>query len=1210
MKNEKEENVEEYINSTMRLARLAIKTVNQSWKGKKKRRGGNNVRKGRIRKTTRFPRIFSRVDVNKRVNPEVGEMALETIKDTGALNGLKKDTGQIPVLLANSRLKFVKDKVLTKASRSYSFRDLRLKYRDERIIAFAKLKEKQSLPALTGTLYTPKPTRSIVNEHIIVKILREKLKTQAQRCQNFVETEIVHKTSFSRDIDDLFHYYNETNRKTISNGVCITCNIVERKEAEKVYRTYLHDGVKIQEHSDSVQIDYPIYVQQKFRITPIQRALNSYTRIIHAFFIGHGADFASLAKEPEVKLKHFQQRFQFLNEVRGSNLSSFFVPGSIPVVQKHQFGYISRYAAFLNLPKAPEMRLWLKPTRNYTGKAFHEVKVKFFFPEPVMTDAVQVFEEPYQPKVRPDENLINEAFQMVLTHLCAIELVTVQEAKVKLVVEVPCRSLAYNPSFPGLWPPNENYEPCNFGISEDSMIPAHPIRWPHVYTVQLERKDLFASLEHDNKWRGLGWEILTSLPRRIYKPNELIYLIKLDGGVFNNIYPLECNSQSHLLVFQNSNLQKLRITSKEKLKREKRDESTPGPEMGSLELLLHEVSTSNDAIVFESKHKTDIYFFVSDLYKSDLLTFLEKLSDLLEEYLVKYEEPAITLNQVQQLIMEKLMESGKFFQKCNGKYEFLSVNEVSQMLVYPFLKNREKTCSAQKPDQVERTTELQKLECESTSAREKLEKYFAVRKISASLSNNIARICESKIFPLELKKAGVEFNLQLLEVTQLRTILVGLGFSTSPKEIVDLFCFYKREATFFPTTLFSYMQILCFYINSYTVYLKYVKLLHKAFEITQEILLADIADSKLLSFERYSVLDISVQPIQAFSIMRRKLPVLVYKEHKQTEYTLIKPNSLFLFEKGELEKYEFKLLKAICETSRSAALLASSVVLSTQTKTKKTLLGSAQKEAGLKWKMRYPKFKKLYENLIANCRKKNSIERRTQELRVGPTHEVIDLENRCAKLVPNFFENIYNPSVARLPIFQLSYATEYISPVSVSEVYGTSVCFSSSSGELKAELLTVNDFKHLILTNLIDPVTVNDELEEKSEDKRSDILDKLILHIQQGSIDKVKGCVTELETSFVHHERGETIGDILNYFVDPKGNTLLHIAAQQGNRVVCKFLLGKEMKLNVQNLKGNTVLHFCHMYGFSNLADYFVSKGAVDTIQNNLGQTCYEINES
>ncbi|KAL9187668.1 hypothetical protein ACHAXT_006046 [Thalassiosira profunda] len=79
----------------------------------------------------------------------------------------------------------------------------------------------------------------------------------------------------------------------------------------------------------------------------------------------------------------------------------------------------------------------------------------------------------------------------------------------------------------------------------------------------------------------------------------------------------------------------------------------------------------------------------------------------------------------------------------------------------------------------------------------------------------------------------------------------------------------------------------------------------------------------------------------------------------------------------------------------------------------------------------------------------------------------------------------------------------------------------------------------------------------------------------------------------------------INY-ADDSGNTLLHIACQNGNKRIAKLCLRRGADSNARNLNGNSCLHFAFGYGFSDLGDYIVSKGADDSLRNAEGLTAYE----
>ena len=77
-------------------------------------------------------------------------------------------------------------------------------------------------------------------------------------------------------------------------------------------------------------------------------------------------------------------------------------------------------------------------------------------------------------------------------------------------------------------------------------------------------------------------------------------------------------------------------------------------------------------------------------------------------------------------------------------------------------------------------------------------------------------------------------------------------------------------------------------------------------------------------------------------------------------------------------------------------------------------------------------------------------------------------------------------------------------------------------------------------------------------------------------------------------------------YQDDAGNTLLHIAAQNGNKRMVKLCMRRGSDLNAQNLNGQTPLHFAFAYGYSEVGNYMISKGGDDSIRNKDGLTCYE----
>jgi len=104
-----------------------------------------------------------------------------------------------------------------------------------------------------------------------------------------------------------------------------------------------------------------------------------------------------------------------------------------------------------------------------------------------------------------------------------------------------------------------------------------------------------------------------------------------------------------------------------------------------------------------------------------------------------------------------------------------------------------------------------------------------------------------------------------------------------------------------------------------------------------------------------------------------------------------------------------------------------------------------------------------------------------------------------------------------------------------------------------------------------------------------------------------------LAFSLVRAGRTEELREVLGQGVldmdldrDDKGNSLVIIACQNGNKKVLKELLRRGADPNVRNSAGNTALHFLFSYGFRELGEYLISKGGDDTVQNNEGLTPHE----
>lgn len=70
---------------------------------------------------------------------------------------------------------------------------------------------------------------------------------------------------------------------------------------------------------------------------------------------------------------------------------------------------------------------------------------------------------------------------------------------------------------------------------------------------------------------------------------------------------------------------------------------------------------------------------------------------------------------------------------------------------------------------------------------------------------------------------------------------------------------------------------------------------------------------------------------------------------------------------------------------------------------------------------------------------------------------------------------------------------------------------------------------------------------------------------------------------------------------DSFGNTIFHVACQNGNKRIAKAAIKYGGNMDAQNGKGNTGLHFLYAYGYPDIAEYFIEKGAGEDVANCCG---------
>jgi len=99
--------------------------------------------------------------------------------------------------------------------------------------------------------------------------------------------------------------------------------------------------------------------------------------------------------------------------------------------------------------------------------------------------------------------------------------------------------------------------------------------------------------------------------------------------------------------------------------------------------------------------------------------------------------------------------------------------------------------------------------------------------------------------------------------------------------------------------------------------------------------------------------------------------------------------------------------------------------------------------------------------------------------------------------------------------------------------------------------------------------------------------------------------------SRARHGRYKEVETLLDTGLSPDlrdefGNTVLIIAAQNGNKRITKICLRRGANINAQNFRGQTSLHYCYAFGYVELGRYLESKGANPKIRNEFGLDCYE----
>ena len=88
------------------------------------------------------------------------------------------------------------------------------------------------------------------------------------------------------------------------------------------------------------------------------------------------------------------------------------------------------------------------------------------------------------------------------------------------------------------------------------------------------------------------------------------------------------------------------------------------------------------------------------------------------------------------------------------------------------------------------------------------------------------------------------------------------------------------------------------------------------------------------------------------------------------------------------------------------------------------------------------------------------------------------------------------------------------------------------------------------------------------------------------------------------------LGSVCIDLLNDQGNSLLHVACQNGHLNLVRLLCRKGIAVNMQNKRGNTALHFSRYYDYDQIFRFLRQAGADDSLRNDDGETCYEMSSS
>jgi hypothetical protein len=167
-----------------------------------------------------------------------------------------------------------------------------------------------------------------------------------------------------------------------------------------------------------------------------------------------------------------------------------------------------------------------------------------------------------------------------------------------------------------------------------------------------------------------------------------------------------------------------------------------------------------------------------------------------------------------------------------------------------------------------------------------------------------------------------------------------------------------------------------------------------------------------------------------------------------------------------------------------------------------------------------------------------------------------------------------------------------------SQPSGRSVATTARSADEYDGLVTAEHVKQLPIAGFRLPNQLPQHLPDanvRNQQIVQDVFDKLCSLCRNGKCSEVEHMLDDTNVNIS-----------IDYQDLRKGNTLLHVACQNGNKKIIRLCLRRGARANIQNNKGQTPLHYAFAFGFKDVGEYLISKGADDSVCNFDSLTCYE----